>query len=165
MTRGYSVLTATNGRLLSSCSVQQTIVLSFYSPNILLPITLNITPFAYLTKDSHAPPKSGALAGLNRPSIPALASVPFIFDSFNQSNDFCNSLAAAMKFVALSEIIDCGFPQRAMTRWTASGKNSLSFDPTTSRFNARTHKQVNKHIHLFSVFVNNFTTNGPNNPY
>lgn len=107
---------------------------------------------------SNAPPHQGAFATLNVQSQPLSNRKSRTVSSLKI--DFKN-LEAALKVLPLSEINFRRRPLRAANLFSHGINDSVDMFSTTSRWTALVAKQVNRQIHVFSVFPSVRIISGP----
>ena len=102
---------------------------------------------AAFTITSWAPPKCGALCGLN---LYVSSSSAVLLWRCRRSNCLASfSLMAPTKFVPLSLITSLGTPRRPVKRAKVFKNVSVSSPQAISKCTARVSKQVKRHSHLF----------------
>ena len=105
--------------------------------------------------------KWGAAGRLKDHLIPFSASCLMIASSFSPLNVTLSSLAAATKFVPLSDSNASGCPLQDMNLFTASREAAVFKLSTSSKSTARTPWQVNEHTHFFVVLLKSVTSRRP----
>ena len=93
------------------------------------------------------PPNQGAFLGMNLQVTPSLLSA--VLTSFEEYKAI-NSSAAALKVVALSDIISWGVDLCPVNRRNARRNVSVDRSATTSRCTALVVAQVNRHIYTLT---------------
>ena len=139
-----------SGRLFNIPSISITKVSKVSTETHAFPRVILIAFFVSPIKRSHHPPNHGALFGMNFHSVPTSAS--FCSNVLSRFDLVIRS-AAALKVVALSEIIILGVDRLAAKRRKASRKVSSVRSVTISKCSARVASHVNKHKYLLDRVV------------